>query len=504
MNLRRLLKRESQRQLQMIELLYYSKHPRSSEELAKLMDCTIPVILSDIRSINLQSEYYKITRDSSLYQLELKDNATIDVIFSTMLNNSLAFRILEALLFEESYTLKELSKKAFCSLSNLQYTMKKVEDALAKWKITIYRRPFRIVGDEVAIRHLFFLYFSEKKVVRENTRFSMEFFKFGDGVIRSMIEKNHLSVSLGQYNRLSITFFVSLVRISRGHRMMYRKLRSTAIVPPSYRSIKNFSPYLRKELHLVYLDDVMKDSFWLLYSDLFLLGEEQKNHVLLTNHALAFHYEVHYELVERLSGMLVTPLNEEQQEQLIIILINQHLFHARTKEFISVLQDPKKDCITLLETFHAHCVHQLRNLVIDFTEEYQLFRSPEFVENYIYQIIATIPSCLNGMKKSEKPVNLLVVSTDSKMQESLLTELLRLSIRGNYAIHQINVTQIHKRSYRDVFEEYDLVISSSTFDVPRCKTPIIAVELCPSVQSLNKIQSLVDQMNEQKSKAVYA
>jgi hypothetical protein len=202
--------------------------------------------------------------------------------------------------------------------------------------------------------------------------------------------------------------------------------------------------------------------------------------------------------------MLVTPLNEEQQEQLIIILINQHLFHARTKEFISVLQDPKKDCITLLETFHAHCVHQLRNLVIDFTEEYQLFRSPEFVENYIYQIIATIPSCLNGMKKSEKPVNLLVVSTDSKMQESLLTELLRLSIRGNYAIHQINVTQIHKRSYRDVFEEYDLVISSSTFDVPRCKTPIIAVELCPSVQSLNKIQSLVDQMNEQKSKAVYA
>lgn len=162
MNLRRLLKRESQRQLQMIELLYYSKHLRSSEKLAKLMDCTIPVILSDIRSINLQSEYYKITRDSSLYQLELKDNATIDVIFSTMLNNSLAFRILEALLFEESYTLKELSKKALCSLSNLQYTMKKVEDALAKWKITIYRRPFRIVGEEVAIRHLFF-YTSQKK-----------------------------------------------------------------------------------------------------------------------------------------------------------------------------------------------------------------------------------------------------------------------------------------------------------------------------------------------------
>ncbi|MDT2703631.1 hypothetical protein [Enterococcus dongliensis] len=194
--------------------------------------------------------------------------------------------------------------------------------------------------------------------------------------------------------------------------------------------------------------------------------------------------------------MLIQPLTDDQKEQLVLILINQHLFHAGTKEFISILQDRKKDCLRLLETFHAHCVYQLRNLVLTFTEDYQLFDSPEFIDNYIYQIVATVPTCLNGMKQSEKPVNLLVVATDSKMQESLLTELLRFSIRGNYEIQQMSVQQLHERSYLAVFEEYDIVISTSTFDVPNCQTPIIAVELCPSIQSLNKIQQLVDQISK--------
>lgn len=502
MNLRGLLKRDSQRQLLLIETLYYSQHPRSSEELAKITDCTIPALLNDIRAINTQSDYYKVVRESSLYRLELKDNATIDVLYSTLLHNSMAFRVLEAIFFEECFTLVELSKKIFCSLTTVQTAMRDLQEALGHWKLSIQRRPFRLTGNETAIRHLFFLYFTEKKIERENTRFSMEFFRFGDEIVRSMIAKNDLTVSLAQYNRLTLSFFISLVRISRGHRISSRTLKSEAILPPEQKTINNFSPYLRKELHILYSEDIMKDSFWLLYSDLFILGDGQREKAIETNFSLAYHYETHYELAEKLSAMLTTPLTEQQKDQMSTILINQHLFHAKTKEFISVMQDRKKDCLRLLETFHAHCVHQLRNLVIEFTESYQLFGTPEFIDNYIYQIVATVPSCLNGMKQSEKPVNILVVSTDSRMQETLLTELLRFSLRGNFVIHQINVTQLHNKSYLEVFEEHDIVISTSTFDVPNCQTPIIAVELCPSIYSLNKIQYLVDQTSKQNNQFV--
>lgn len=496
MNLRPLLKRDSQRQLHLIETLYYSQHARSSEELAKITRCTPPALLNDIRSVNSQSDYYKIVRKNSLYQLELKDNAALDVLYSTLLNQSMAFKVLEAIFFEECYSLSELSQKLFCSLTTIQVAMKDLQAALGTWKLTIHRRPFRLTGNETAIRHLFFLYLSEKKMARADTRFSPEFFELGDAVIHSIIENNQLSVSLAQYNRLRLSFFISLVRISKGHRISSRSLKSTSITAPSQRAVTRFGPHLRRELKILYSEDIMKDSFWLLYSDLFLLSDKQKQQILKTNYSLAYHYETHYELAEKLSQMLVDPLTEEQKEQLVTILINQHLFHAGTKEFISVLQDRKKDCLRLLETFHAHCVYQLRNLVVEFTEDYQLFDSPEFIDNYIYQIVAAVPTCLNGMKQSEKPVNLLVVSTDSKMQESLLTELLRFSIRGNYDIQQVNVQQLQDNSYLAVFEKYDIVISTSTFDVPTCQTPIIAVELCPSIQSLNKIQQLVDQISK--------
>lgn len=499
MNLRRLLKRDSQRQLQLIETLYYSQHPLSSDELTKMIQCTTPALLSDIRSINTQSDYYKVIRENSLYRLELKENATIDVLFSTLLHKSTAFRMLEAIFFENCYSLIELSKCVFCSLTAVQASMKDLEEALAHWNIEILRRPYRVEGNETAIRHLFFLYFSEKKIARKDTPFSANFFTSGDNVVRSMINNNKLNVSLAQYNRLNLTFFISLVRISNGHRMPASSLKSSALVSPSQSVVSKFSPYLRKELHFLYSEDAMKDSFWLLYSDLFLLGEEQRTRALETNQKLAYHYETHLVLTERFSQMLVEPLTKKQKEQLATILVNQHLFHMKTKKYISVLRDRKKDCLSLLETFHAHCVHQLRNLMIDFTKDYRNFRSQEFIDNYIYQIVATVPSCLNGMKQTEKPVDLLIVSTDSKMQESLLIELLRFSIRGNYVIHQINVNQLHTKSYLEVFEEHDIVVSTSTFDVPHCQTPIIAVELCPSIQSLNKIQQLVDQIITKKA-----
>ena len=60
MNLRRLLKRDSQRQLQLIETLYYSQHPLSSDELTKTIQCTTPALLSDIRSFNIAPKIHSL------------------------------------------------------------------------------------------------------------------------------------------------------------------------------------------------------------------------------------------------------------------------------------------------------------------------------------------------------------------------------------------------------------------------------------------------------------
>ncbi|MGM0216894.1 helix-turn-helix domain-containing protein [Enterococcus sp. AZ109] len=500
MNLRCLLKRDNQRKLLLIETLYYSKYPMTTDQLVQLLDCTAPVLSSDIRSINTQMEYYRITRENGLYSLEVEDNATIDALFSTMIRNSLSFKILELVFFEEYDKLQDIAKQLFCSVSSVQTHLNVLMKVLKKWKLTIQRRPFRIVGNEKTVRQLFFLLFSEKKVVKEELRRSVEFFELGEEVIRSLIENNQLECSYSQYNRLCMMFFISLQRVKNGHFFPQRFLSSKNILPPDRILCYNFAEKLLEEAGMEYTDEVMKESFWLLYSDLFLLGEEQKKKALENNYNLSYNYAKHQELVEDFNRLLVTPLTKKQKERLTVILINQHLFLIDTREYISVLRDGKRDYINLLENFHAHCVHSIRSLVKDFTHKHHIFESEEFINNYVYQIIATIPECLTGMKQLDEPVNILIVASDSTTQEQLLTQLIHSSVRGNYLISHVTSNQLNPADCSSEFSNYDLVICTSTVDLPNCPTPILAVELCPSIYTLNKLQRRVEEIHQTKTK----
>mgnify|MGYP001279758260 CR=1 FL=1 len=501
MNLRCLLKRDNQRKLLLIETLYYSKNPMTTDQLRQIIDCTTPILISDIRAINSTMEYYEVSRENGLYSLEVADNATIDALFSTMIRDSLSFKILELIFFEEYETLQEISDDLYCSLSSVQKHITFLMEVLKKWNLTIQRRPFRITGNEKNIRQLFFLLFSEKKVQKEERRYSIEFFEQGEAVIRSMIANNQLECSYSQYNRLCMMFFISLERVKHGHLFSKRFLGSKHLSPPDWMTRYHFAESLLTEAGMEYTDEVMRESFWLLYADLFLLGEEQKKKALQTNYALAYNYSKQQELVEEFSDLLVVPLTDEQKNRLTSILINQHLFLAETSEYISVLRDGKRDYINLLENFHAHCVHDIRSIVKKFTQKHHIFESDEFINNYVYQIIAAVPECLTGMKQLAEPVNILVVASDSTTQEQLLTQLIYSSVRGDYLISHNTMSQLDSADIVSVFSRYDLVICTLTLDLPHCPTPILAVELCPSIYTLNKLQRWVEDIYQKKKKA---
>ena len=499
MNLRPLLKRDLYRKLLLIETLYYGKKAMTSEELTKLLKCTPPVLLNDIRLINEQEKYYQINRRNGLYSLVVADNAGLDMLVASSIDNSISFKILELLFFEECYTLNDLAKHLYCSLSTVQVHLKELSKLLKTWKLKVERKPFRLLGNEVAIRHLYFLLFSEKKAQVSDLKVSTELFDKGEAVIRSMVTENELDPSFAQYRRLSLMFYISLWRVKKNHFMPARLLRSESVTFPEEALTKEFGIVLHHELDLFCTNDLIKETFWLLYSDFFLLGEKQKQRALATNYSLTYHYDTHYELASAFSDLLEVPLTEDQKDQLATVLINQHLFHAETKEFINVLTDKKVDCINLLQNFHGHCLKVIRQLVTDFTDKYQLFQTEDFIANYIYQIIATVPECLSGLKQTEDSVDILVVSNDSMTQERLLSELIKDVVKGNYRLHHFSCQKVPSRNYQEIFCEYDLIVSTSTFDVEDCTTPAIAVELCPSIQSLNKIQHLVDAVSLEKT-----
>lgn len=500
MNLRSLLKRDSHRKMVMIETLYFSGKSYSSEELTKLLSCTTPVLLNDIKLINDQEPYYHIARRNGLYYLEVADNATIDVLYQSLLDQSIPFKMLEIIFFEECYTLQDLTKRLYCSLSTVQANLKELEKELKKWKLRIEKKPFRIEGDEVAIRHLYNILYSEKKISRYELAdvHPLSFYQEGEKVIQNFLKKNNFDPCFADFARLNWMFFISLERVARGHRFAPRFLDSKVLQDPDEEVMLRFSKILRNELKLIYSKDVMRESFWLFYADLLMLSSEQIRQVNQTNHSFAYHYEMHYELINRYSNMLVTPLTNQQTELVVANLINQHLFLSKQKEFISLLRDKPGECDMLMLPFHRKSATQIQEIVEDFVEEYQLFQSPEYVKSYVHHIMATLPETLTQLVHSKHVLDVLIVSPDFGDHEILLNEWIRYSVRGSYVIHNIKMSQLREKPYHEIFDDYDVIISTATFDTSKMKTPLLAVEYSPGIRSLNKVQEVINRVYEEK------
>lgn len=84
---------------------------------------------------------------------------TIDEYRCFLLETSLPFQLLRALLLEPELSLEEFCRKQFVSRSTLSRRAQPLLNYLRKYQITINFRQFDITGSELAIRLLFFYFF---------------------------------------------------------------------------------------------------------------------------------------------------------------------------------------------------------------------------------------------------------------------------------------------------------------------------------------------------------
>lgn len=84
---------------------------------------------------------------------------TIDEYRCFLLENSLPFQLILALLLEPELGLEEFCRRQFVSRSTLSRRTQPLLNYLRKYQVTINFRQFKIIGPELAIRLLFFYFF---------------------------------------------------------------------------------------------------------------------------------------------------------------------------------------------------------------------------------------------------------------------------------------------------------------------------------------------------------
>ena len=159
-----LLSNSANRQVLIIERLKYSDDWVSVKSIVESIDASPKTIVKDCEDIEDRwGHIVSIQRNgSSALLLSEKKGHSVSEIFSEMIQESIAFQLLEQIIFHPGKSRSELQKELFISSANLYRQIVKMNEILAAFGVYIDRTNVCLLGEnEVQTRIFLGIYFSE-------------------------------------------------------------------------------------------------------------------------------------------------------------------------------------------------------------------------------------------------------------------------------------------------------------------------------------------------------
>lgn len=147
-----ILSKKDYLELQILENLFEHTH-RDISLLSESLSVDKRTIVSCIPTINSKYSPIEILYLNNFLELNIPNNYSIRYIYSTILQNSLEFKIIELCFFEPKISLSKLEKALFISNSTLKRKLKKINDALSTENFSLNLTSLRLVGESNAIQN---------------------------------------------------------------------------------------------------------------------------------------------------------------------------------------------------------------------------------------------------------------------------------------------------------------------------------------------------------------
>lgn len=217
--MRALLKNKTRRQLEIVEYLLESDGWTTVADLAEIFDYSTRNIKSDISE--LKEKFSELQFETGYLGIRLKkDSETgIQSIYRKILNETLFYKILEKIFFDETLTIDELSEKFFVSSSTVYRSITQIHEHFEKhYQCYIETNPCRLVGNEQNIRLFYRTYFSEKYTI-----LGWPFKTIDEKKVDSIFDKvlsfvaTDMSIDFAYYETIKLVVIVNKIRYDHGH-----------------------------------------------------------------------------------------------------------------------------------------------------------------------------------------------------------------------------------------------------------------------------------------------
>lgn len=501
MDFRGILSTSSRRRLILVERLYYTREGIPSEQLLVELACSLPILLNDVKLINEQHTDFFVEKFKGLYRLQVKEKISIGKLYSDVLNQSPEFQIIEQLLYEECDNIIALAERLFLSVSNTQRYLKKIEKILKQAGLYLCYRPLRIEGKESVIRHFYYRYFIEKQHVIEDVLPDLKSYQFIsiEQFAVAFIETNQLFKKYILQKRIVYTIYISLWRMKNRHAYPADELREYGLVLPNKHACNDFSNTVHELFHMHLTEEVMKDCLWLLYSDALVFNKKQQASALENNPRYSKLYNIHNELVEEFNHLTGEKLSREQMDYLTTAVLNDCYLYDPNGKYISILSKSRSVFLELASVMYKHVIDKVRAVVENFVAKHEVYQEEDFVKNYVYLLLTSIPETFQLLVEQEKPIHLLLLSDLTPTEEEFLATYIKNNVHGNFEIDHFEVVTNGKNGMYAAMLRYDgLITTGSVKGLPE-DFPVVVLDSYITPHKLVDIQNLVNELSVQKN-----
>lgn len=218
-----LVKSTDQRKIRLLEYLMQTEQWLTTLDLSSLLGCSERVIKDDLQYFRENHPGLVIISSSEGVKMHWDSSIGIQDFYIDIMKESLTFKILEEIFFDETLSTLDLADILHASSSTIYRTIDQLNTYFERFNCQIERNPCRFVGDEYYIRRFYRTYFKERYTIFEwpFKIFTQEkihnSFDFIFDTLNQVDDISDISTDFASHRKIQSSIVVNLIRLQNGH-----------------------------------------------------------------------------------------------------------------------------------------------------------------------------------------------------------------------------------------------------------------------------------------------
>lgn len=486
--MRELLDTPTQRRLHILEQLNEVSDWISSNELAKENNASLRTINNDVSYLKENWYPYLLIETSKKngVRLNTQPSSHIEVVYSYVLKNSEAFRLLEAVFFDTKLSIEKWGERLFISESSLYRITNDISASLLKYGLKLEKKPCRVVGeDEFFARFFYTNFFTESYKITDwpfpsDKKTTVEFVK---NILSRFVE------DIDENNVLLISYLlnVSLVRQSQGFYIEgYSKEYFNQPLYDSIAKNKINLSNISKDYSLIVNDKMIYDLMFSLFYHLINWDSEEENLFIsksIRNFIKSIRIDFDLTLTNKLSNRIEDNLKH------IYLAHKVYPFHSHTifdKNFYNATAI--KELYPMMSMVIEHGLKKLE-------KETDFPWYTDYYNRILCMIMIKWTDLPELLENKKRKVKILVMSNVSNDHADFVAKMVRNNFGSKTIVEPYDQSIIFLEDVpKSHFEPYDFILS--TFDtniLPEDK--LVVIDDIPSDSDWGMVRKAINQHN---------